>query len=220
MPDPSDLWFRSIRLEYHLGALDEADLAAEPMAQFGRWLAAAVEAGVPEPNAMVLATASARAEPAARIVLLKEHLPEGFVFFSNYESRKGRDLAENAVATLLFPWFWMQRQVTVTGPAERLAAEESEAYFASRPREAQLGAWASRQSSVLESRAQLEQRLAEAAVRFGGQEQVPRPPFWGGYLVRPDAVEFWQGRPGRLHDRLRYLRAPEGSGWHVQRLSP
>lgn len=213
--DPRELG--ALRREYALGGLVESDLADEPVAMFRRWMHDAVTAGLHEPNAMVLSTVSAAGTPAARIVLLKGLDERGFAFFTNYESRKAADLAAAPACALLFPWHPLERQVRVEGVAEPLSAEENDAYFASRPRASQIGAWASPQSTVVADRADLDRRYAETAARFG-DGPVPRPPFWGGYRVRPEAVEFWQGRLGRMHDRLRYRRT-EGA-WLVERLAP
>ena len=206
-----------LRRDYAGAGLGEADLDADPVVQFGRWFQAAAAAGLDEPNAMTLATATPDGRPSARMVLLKGVDADGFVFYSNYGSRKGQELAANPLAALVFWWAPLARQVRVEGPVERCAPEESAAYFATRPRGAQLGAWASPQSRVLADRAALERRVAELAARFAGA--VPPPPDWGGYRLRPQVVEFWQGRPDRLHDRLRYRRRPEG-GWAVERLAP
>ncbi len=193
------------------------DLLDDPVAQFDRWLRDADEAGIPLPNAMALATADAEGRPSARHVLLRGLDARGFTFFTNYESRKGRQLAENPHAALVFLWKQLDRQVNVTGIAERLPPAESDAYFATRPHEAQLGAWASAQSTVLADRGVLDERLAEAGRRFAGAD-VTRPPHWGGFVVRPDTVEFWQGRRSRLHDRFRYARTDDA--WRIERLSP
>jgi pyridoxamine 5'-phosphate oxidase len=197
--------------------LRRADLLDDPIEQFRRWLGDAETAGIPLPNAMAVATADAEGRPSVRHVLLRGVDERGFTFFTNYDSRKGRQLAENPHAGLVFLWKLLDRQVNATGTAERVDPAESDAYFATRPRAARLGAWASAQSSVLESREDLERRVAEADERFAGIE-VPRPPNWGGFLVRPDTVEFWQGRRSRLHDRFRYAR--EDGGWRIDRLSP
>ncbi|WP_328348947.1 pyridoxamine 5'-phosphate oxidase [Micromonospora sp. NBC_00421] len=199
--------------------LSETDLAADWPSQFGRWLADAVTAGLPEPNAMVLGTADAAGRPSGRTVLLKEYDREGFVLYTNHLSRKGTELAVNPWASLVFPWFAIQRQVVVTGRVAPVDRAETEAYFATRPRGSQLGAWASTQSEVVPDRAALEEAYRAAAERFPAGTPVPAPPHWGGFRVRPESVEFWQGRAGRLHDRLRFRRV-EGDDWVVERLAP
>lgn len=204
------------RISYEQGELDERLLSADPMAQFGLWMQAAVDAGLQEPNAMTLATVGQDGSPSARMVLLRGFGADGFRFFTNYESAKGSELAAGGKAALVFYWAELERQVRVTGRVEKLAREENEAYFASRPRGHRLGAWASRQSEVVGSRELLEAALRNAEERFPGH--VPLPAYWGGYRVMPQAVEFWQGRPDRLHDRIRYRR--EGSEWVRERLSP
>ncbi|MCW2499504.1 MAG: pyridoxamine 5-phosphate oxidase [Frankiales bacterium] len=205
----------SLRREYAREGLAEADLAPTWHGQFARWFEDA--SVLREPNAMVLATATPDGAPSARTVLLKGVDPTGFVFYTNHGSRKGAELAANPRASLVFPWTDLERQVLVTGTVERVGDPETEAYFRTRPRGSQLGAWASRQSAVLADRDELEARHAAVEERFAGDE-VPVPPFWGGLRVVPTAVEFWQGRPSRLHDRLRY-RLSHG-GWLVERLSP
>lgn len=208
----------ALRQEYAGMNLSEGDVESDPVAQFARWFAQAVAANVPEPNAMTVATATRAGVPSARIVLLKGFDERGFVFYTNYEGRKGSELAENPVAALVFHWVELHRQVRITGAVEKVSHAESDAYFQSRPRGSRLGAWASKQSSVLDGRAPLEARLAELTAQFG-EGDIPLPPFWGGYRVMPEAVEFWQGRPSRLHDRLRYVRQPDTT-WRIERLSP
>ncbi|MGN9915949.1 pyridoxamine 5'-phosphate oxidase [Micromonospora palomenae] len=199
--------------------LSEADLAADWYTQFDRWFADAVAAGLPEPNAMVVGTADAAGRPSGRTVLLKGYDPEGFVFYTNYTSRKGGEATANPHASLVFPWFPMQRQVVVAGPVQRVDRAETEAYFASRPRGSQLGAWASAQSRVIGDRAALDEAYEAVVARFADVAQIPAPPHWGGFRVRPESVEFWQGRVSRLHDRLRFRRA-DGGDWVVERLAP
>lgn len=199
------------------GALLEEDLADAWPAQFAAWFAAAAAWGLPEPNAMIVATADVRARPSARTVLLKGYDARGFVFYTNYESRKGAEALANPYASLVFPWFAMQRQVLIAGAVERVTRAETEEYFGSRPRGSQLGAWASPQSRVLPSREAVDEGYEAAAGRFA-DGPVPAPPHWGGLRVMPDTVEFWQGRTSRLHDRLRYRR--DGDRWVVERLAP
>jgi pyridoxamine 5'-phosphate oxidase len=206
----------TMRGEYVSEGLLEGDLAGDWPTQFGRWLAETVAAGLTEPNAMVLATADAAGRPSARSVLLKGYDVRGFVFFTNYDSRKGLELAANPYGSLVFPWYPLHRQVLVSGPVQRTSRAETEDYFAIRPRGAQLGAWASAQSQPIPDRAALEQAWEAAVQRFPGD--VPAPPHWGGYRLAPTSVEFWQGRVSRLHDRLRYRLA--GDGWVIERLSP
>ena len=209
----------SMRRDYtERAALLENDLAGSWTSQFAAWFADAAAYGLPEPNAMIVATADAAGRPSARTVLLKEYDERGLTFFTNYESRKGSELAANPYASLVFPWFAMQRQVIVAGAVERVSRAETEEYFASRPRGSQLGAWASPQSRVLADRAAVEAGLAAAVERFG-DGPVPAPPHWGGLRVRPETVEFWQGRSNRLHDRLRFRRTANES-WILERLAP
>jgi pyridoxamine 5'-phosphate oxidase len=195
----------------------ERDLAPDPIEQFSRWFDQAGAAGVPEPEAMCVATAL-DGIPSARMVLLKSFDARGFVFFTNYQSQKGRELAANPVAALLWRWFLVKRQVRSEGEVERVSAAESDEYFASRARGSQLSAWASPQSSPVPDRAALDARMAAVEARFRGVTEVPRPPWWGGLRVVPRSVEFWQNRENRLHDRLRYVREP--SGWRIERLAP
>lgn len=192
-------------------------LDPDPVAQFTRWLADAEAAGLPEPNAMVLATVSAAGQPRGRTVLLKSHDASGFVFYTNRTSRKGADLAAVARASLTFPWYALHRQVIIEGEVQELSAADSEPYFHSRPRGSQLGAWTSRQSTVIGSRDELEKRYAELEQRWAGVP-VPMPDFWGGYRVVPSVIEFWQGRVNRLHDRFRYRR--DGGAWVIERQAP
>lgn len=207
-----------MRKEYIWGGLSESDVDADPMRQFEKWFQQALAANLPEPNVMTLATATADGQPSARVVLLKAFDADGFTFFTNYDSRKGRELSANPQAALLFFWPELQRQLRIEGAVERVAEAESDAYFRSRPLGSRLGAWASQQSEVIPNREMLEQRVRELMERFPDGE-TPRPPYWGGFRVRPLTIEFWQGRPDRLHDRLRYRRN-EGDDWCLERLSP
>lgn len=206
-----------LRRDYALAALDRTDVDPDPIVQFTRWFDDARRADILEPNAMTLATASTDGMPSARVVLLKDVSPRGFTFFTDYRSQKGEELDANPRAALVFLWKEIERQVRISGRVERVPREESEAYYRSRPAGSRIGAWASQQSSVLETRATLEEAVAAAEARFAHGD-IPLPPHWGGYRVLPDVLEFWQGRQSRLHDRLRY-RASDG-GWTLERLSP
>lgn len=209
-----------LRRDYNQGDLNEEDLAADPIAQFKRWFADAEGAGLLEPNAMVLATVDAEGQPFTRTVLLKNLDERGFVFYTNFESRKGQHIAANARVSLLFMWLPLERQVSINGEAVRISAVESFKYFASRPLGSRLGAWTSPQSQVISSRSLLEAKLAEIRQKFASGE-VPLPSFWGGFRVIPKTAEFWQGRPSRLHDRFLYRRAEDSAdAWTVARLAP
>jgi pyridoxamine 5'-phosphate oxidase len=207
----------SLRREYTRAGLHEADMDPDPMGQFRTWFENVIEADLHEPNAMILATATRDGRPSARTVLLKGYDERGFVFYTNYEGRKASELEANPACALLFYWGELERQVRIEGRAVRLSGEESDAYFASRPRGSRLGAWASEQSRPVENRSILEERVKALEAEYEGRE-IPRPAFWGGYRVQPDSIEFWQGRENRLHDRLVYGRI--GGGWKMQRLQP
>jgi pyridoxamine 5'-phosphate oxidase len=206
----------ALRRDYARGGLVEADLLPDPVAMFQRWLSEAAAAELYEPNAMVVATVSATGQPAARMVLLKGIDERGFVFFTNLGSRKGRELQAQPRCSLLFPWHPLERQVRVDGRASLVSREEVAAYFATRPRKSRLGAWASPQSQVVTGRDELNEAYAETEARF--PDEVPVPEGWGGFRVAAETIEFWQGRPGRMHDRLVYLRTP--TGWRIERLAP
>ena len=215
MEDPAQL-----RQEYSAGGLAEGDLLADPIAMFARWYEQASSSGIYEPNAMVVATVSGDGQPSSRMVLLKGFSERGFVFFTNQQSRKGQELAGNPRCALLFPWHPLERQVRVDGSARPLERADVAAYFASRPRGSQLGAWASHQSRVVSGRDELQAAYERLEQEYDGRD-VPPPDEWGGYCVVPEAIEFWQGRPGRMHDRLVYRRSePSSSGWTTERLAP
>ncbi|AXJ01140.1 Pyridoxamine 5'-phosphate oxidase [Cyclonatronum proteinivorum] len=207
-----------LRKNYTLQSLDIEDADKDPFKQFKHWFDEALKAEIPEPNAMVLATAAQDGQPSARVVLLKGFDERGFIFYTNYSSRKGKQLAENPLASLCFNWLELERQVRIEGRAERLSQEESDAYFQSRPFESRIGALASAQSSEVSGRAALEQRFATLVDEFSGKA-VPKPDHWGGYVLAPQLIEFWQGRPGRLHDRIEYNKQEDGS-WLNRRLCP
>lgn len=207
------------RRNYLRGELHRADLWPDPVTQFNLWLDDANQEGVIEPTALSLATVGRDGLPRVRTVLLKGLTEAGFVFFTNFESRKGQQLGENPQASLLFPWLALERQIIVTGAVEPVSEEESQAYFTSRPRESRLAAWASQQSRPVATRERLDDDLAAVRARYGEDDVVPLPPFWGGYRVRPRTVEFWQGRANRMHDRFEYTRQADGA-WNIERLSP
>ena len=206
-----------LRKDYSLAGLSEKDLARDPFRQFEKWFQEAEAAKITEPNAMTLCTSTRDGRPSARTVLLKNIDGRGFVFFSNYESRKGRELHENPNATLVFPWLALERQVIAEGTVAKVPREVSEAYFHSRPRASQLAAWVSQQSSIISGRGVLEDSMKMLEAKYAGQE-VPLPPHWGGWRLLPETVEFWQGRRSRLHDRLRYRR--DKDSWLIERLAP
>ena len=206
------------RYEHAAQGLRRRDLDPDPIKQFSNWFTAAIEAGIRDVNAMTIATAGRDGKPSGRVVLLKGFDQDGFVFFTNYESEKGKQLEENPYTALVFYWIELDRQIRISGGAERTSREESERYFHSRPLGSQLGAWASRQSEVIDARRVLDARMAEVTERFA-EKPVPLPPHWGGYRVKPEVIEFWQGRANRLHDRFRYTWQKDGS-WRIDRLAP
>ena len=206
-----------LRKDYTLQSLSESDINPNPVIQFKKWFDQANSAQLPEPNAMTLATARPDGQPSARMVLLKDFDHRGFVFFTNYNSNKGQELAANPQAALVFWWAELERQVRIVGTVEKISPQQSDSYFEMRPPSSRLGAWASNQSEVIVGREILEQQLQEFQSKYENQE-IPRPPHWGGYRVIPTAIEFWQGRPSRLHDRFLYTR--RGNHWEIQRLSP
>lgn len=207
----------NLRQAYHLGSLEREQLHADPFRQFGLWFSQALESGIQEPNAMVLSTCNSAGAPSLRVVLLKDFSAEGFTFFTNYQSRKGEEMATHPQVSLLFLWLPLERQVRIEGYVEKLAETDSDAYFYSRPEGSRLGAWASEQSRVIEGREVLEERLEQFRNSWAGSE-IPRPPYWGGYRIIPGYFEFWQGRDNRLHDRFSYT--PEDNQWCIKRLAP
>jgi pyridoxamine 5'-phosphate oxidase len=211
--------FAGLRREYETTGLRRAEMHSDPIEQFATWFSTAVNSGLPDANAMSLATATRSGKPSARIVLLKAFDQRGFVFFTNYQSGKGNDLEANPQAALTFYWMPLERQVRIEGSAEKTSREESESYFHSRPRGSQLGAWVSHQSEIIDARRILDARLAEMTERFAGQDVIELPPHWGGYRIVPTTIEFWEGRPNRLHDRFRYTRE-SGNAWRLDRLAP
>lgn len=218
MPAPSDTPISQLRKEYTIAGLTEKELDPDPFRQFRLWLNQALDAGLAEPTAMTLATATKDGKPSARIVLLKNVDAEGFIFFTNYGSRKGRELLRNPAAALVFHWVELERQVRIIGTAKKVSREESDQYFRTRPIGSQLAAWASKQSEILQNRQEIEKRVLELEAQYTNKE-IPVPPVWGGFRIKPTEIEFWQGRPNRLHDRLRYALA-RGGKWKIVRLSP
>ncbi len=208
----------SLRRSYALESLSENDVLPDPVSQFAVWFGEAMNSALPEPNAMTLATATPDGRPSARTVLLKGFNHEGFVFYTNYESRKGQELTLNPHAALLFTWLELERQIRIEGTVEKLDPEESRIYFQSRPKESQIGAWASPQSRAIDGRNVLESRVSELQNEYASEAVLPLPSFWGGFRLKPGLVEFWQGRESRLHDRICYTRA--GDEWKIVRLAP
>lgn len=208
-----------LRKDFAFQELTKSSVHENPIVQFEKWFNEAVQSQIPEVNAFDLATVSEKGVPSLRIMLLRDFTADGFSFFTNYNSRKGRDMMANPNVCMNFFWIEMGRQIRIQGKVERLKAEDSDLYFSTRPRESQIGAWASAQSEVVQNRDQLDQLVKEMATKFEGKDAIPRPPHWGGYLVKHEAIEFWQGRPSRLHDRVRYSRMDDNS-WKIERLSP
>ncbi len=207
-----------IRKVYQLQFLLEKDIDINPIRQFERWWQQALESKIEEPNAMTLATCNTSGKPSARIVLLKEIKKTGFVFFTNYLSRKGKEIERNPFVSLLFFWKELERQIRIEGEISKISKKESDAYFSTRPTESRIGAWSSPQSEVIKNREVLKKNVIDYTQKFGLQN-IPRPPHWGGYIVHPSLVEFWQGRPGRLHDRIQYTSNKKGT-WKIERLAP
>lgn len=214
-----DTRIADLRKEYTQSELDESSVLSQPIEQFERWFQEALSAELPEPNAMHLSTADAEGRPSGRMVLIKGIEAGGILFFTNYESRKGQQLAANPYAALTFFWPELERQVRIEGRVEKTSAERSEAYFRTRPKGSRIGAWSSPQSKVIAGRRELEQHLNQYHDQFADKDDIPLPSFWGGYLLQPSRFEFWQGRPNRLHDRIEYLEQPNGA-WQIQRLAP
>jgi pyridoxamine 5'-phosphate oxidase len=212
----STQWFESLRVSYEQGELNESEVSHNPLDQFNKWLQEAIKNQVPEPNAMVLATVNKDGQPGARNVLLKSADENGFIFFSNKNSDKASDLKQNPNCTLLFSWLSQHRQVIVKGKAEEISKDESNTYFQTRPYGSRISAWVSNQSQVIKNRAELEKRVKEFMDKY--PENVPMPDHWGGYLVKPESIEFWQGRPSRLHDRIRFTK--KSNAWTIERISP
>ena len=212
----STQWFESLRVSYEQGELNESDVSHNPLDQFNTWLQEAIKNEVPEPNAMVLATVNKDGQPGARNVLLKSADDKGFIFFTNKNSDKASDLKQNPHCTLLFSWLSQHRQVIVKGKAEEISREDSNTYFQTRPYGSRISAWVSEQSQVIKSREELETKVKQFMDKY--PENVPTPDYWGGYLVKPESIEFWQGRPSRLHDRIRFTK--KGNTWTIERISP
>ncbi|WP_298647917.1 pyridoxamine 5'-phosphate oxidase [uncultured Proteiniphilum sp.] len=206
-----------MRQEYRAGSLNKTEMASNPFDEFRVWLETAIASGLPEPNAMIVASATPDGRPSARVVLLKEVNEKGFVFYTNYMSRKGRELLANPFTAAVLDWHEIERQVRIEGLVEKLEDEESDAYFNVRPNDAKIGAWASPQSRIVKGREELEELQKRYTAQFAGKE-VPRPPHWGGFVIRPTLIEFWQGRPNRMHDRIAYYKVDKG--WSMQRLAP
>jgi pyridoxamine 5'-phosphate oxidase len=212
----STQWFESLRVSYEQGELNESDITHNPLDQFNKWLQEAIEKQLPEPNAMVLATVNKEGQPSARNVLLKSADTNGFIFFTNKLSDKGQDLKLNPSCTLLFSWLSQHRQVIVKGKAEEISKDESNSYFQTRPYGSRISAWVSEQSKVISNREELEKRVKEFMTKY--PENVPMPDHWGGFIVKPESIEFWQGRPSRLHDRIRFTK--KSNAWTIERISP
>ncbi|UKJ06255.1 pyridoxamine 5'-phosphate oxidase [Solitalea lacus] len=209
----------NLRQEYSARSLSEKDVNSDPFRQFELWFNEAMQSGILEPNALTLSTATSLGKPSARVVLLKGFSDEGFTFFTNYNSRKGHELRQNPFACISFFWLELQRQIIIEGVIEKVSLDESTRYYQTRPKGSQLGAWVSEQSTVIADREVLENKLAELENQYANQEVLPKPEYWGGYLLKPSSIEFWQGRPSRLHDRIQYILEADGN-WKIQRLAP